>query len=347
MSNIRQRGDKWQVRVTVAGETVTKTFSRKADAEKWSRHQQVLMERGEHQKSPSSTLTLAQAVERYEREVLPGKRGKAQEKYLLAYWRKSQLGAVPLARVKAADIAQQRDNLLQRLSTGSVRRYLDTLGSVFTVACREWQIVNESPLSSIRKPPNGRARERRLAHGELERVIAAGSESPDLGVIVMLAVESGMRRAEMLGLEWRYVDLARRLVHLPLTKNGESRTVPLSTKAADLLAKLPRRIDGKVFAKNGTSLSSAFTRAVSRARKIYERERLTAGASASEVEQDPYLVNLRLHDCRHEAISRLVEGGFNLIEAAAISGHRTLACLKRYSHVRPAHLIAKLDAIGA
>ncbi|WP_211169034.1 tyrosine-type recombinase/integrase [Aromatoleum toluvorans] len=303
------------------------------------------MERGEYE-PPRPAVTLAEAIDRYEREVLPSKRGAAQERYTLKAWRASALGRCSLATIKAADVAQARDKRLQEVSSGSVRRYLDTLSAVFEVAARDWEIVTANPVRAIRKPPNGRPRERRLLPGELERIIAA-SESPDFPAIVTLAAETAMRRSEILGLEWRYVDLRKRLVTLPLTKNGDSRTVPLTRKAVEVLSTLPRRIDGRVFDKNGTSLSGAFQRAVLRARRSYERERSEAGATAAEIGQDGYLCDLRLHDLRHERVSALVEGGFSLIEVAAISGHKTMQCLKRYSHVRPTHLVAKLDVMGS
>lgn len=346
MSNIRQRGDKWQARVTVSGETVTKTFSQRADAEKWARHQQVSMERGEYLPSVAATVTLAEVIERYEREVLPSKRGRGAERYVLAAWRKSVLGKRTLASIKPSDIAQARDRRLKEVSPSSVRRYLDILSGIFAAAIRDWELVSENPVKAIRKPANAKARTRRLLPGELDRIIAA-TESPDLPAIVTLAVESAMRRSEILGLEWRHIDLRKRFAHLPLTKNGEARTVPLSVKAVETLAALPRRIDGKVFCKNGTSLSGAFQRAVRRARVAYEKERVAQGATEAEVAQDLYLLDLRLHDLRHECVSRLVEGGFNLIEAAAVSGHRTMSCLKRYSHIRAEHLIEKLDALPA
>lgn len=348
MSNIRQRGDKWQARVTVGGVTATKSFTRRADALKWSQHQRVAMERGDYQKA-GSLATLSEAIKRYILEVLPARRGAAQEMYILDYWRTSTLGGRPLASIKPADVAAERDKRLQEVSSGSVRRYLDSLSGVFSVAIRDWEIATTNPVRAIRKPANGRARERRLMPGELERVKEAASEAPDLPAIITLAVETAMRRSEILGLEWRNIDLSKRVAYLPLTKNGSSRTVPLTTTAVRVLTALPRRIDGKVFEKNGTSLSGAFQRAVKRARKTYEAERIAGGASARELEQDNYLCGLRLHDLRHERISTLVEGGFNLVEAAAVSGHLTMQCLKRYAHVRPEHLIEKLDrmAVGA
>ena len=343
--SVRQRGAKWQARVTVAGQTVTKTFTQRADAEKWSRHQQVALERGEYQ-PPQAIVTLRELIERYERECLPSKRGQAQERYVLERWKRSSLAGKTLASVKPADIARARDERLKEVSPTSVRRYLDTLSAVFEVARKDWELTTTNPVRSIRKPPPGRARERRVSPDEIDRIINA-TQSKDLPAVVVLAVETAMRRAEILGLEWSNVDLDRRIAYLPLTKNGDSRAVPLTIRAVDVLKAIPKRPDGKVFKHNGTSLSEAFRRAAARARQAYERERQQAGATPQEIAEDDCLRDVRLHDCRHERVSTLVEAGFGLMEVAAISGHKTLQCLKRYTHVRTEHLISKLDAIRA
>jgi integrase len=189
----------------------------------------------------------------------------------------------------------------------------------------------------VRKPPAGKARERILFPGELEHIIAA-SESPDFAAIVTLALETAMRRAEILGLRWQHVDMKRQVAYLPLTKNGDARNVPLSTAAVEILDKLPRRIDGYVFAKNGTSMSGAFQRAAKRARARYI-EKCMSDAQTIDAK---FLVGVRFHDLRHSAVTRLFEQGFNIMEVAAISGHKTLAMLKRYTHLRAEDLARRM-----
>ncbi|MDP3586052.1 MAG: site-specific integrase [Thiobacillus sp.] len=341
MANIRERNGRWQARVTLDGQTISKTFTSKAIAQRWARQQQVDFERGLI--TPTRpTITLGDVIDRYLIEVTPQHRGAQQEKYILKVWRLHLLAKLPINEIKPSDVAAARDARLKVVSSGSVRREIDALSAVFSHACREWQLCDANPISSIRKPAPGRARDRRLLPGELGRVVAAGHKSPDLDAIIYLALETGMRRSELLCLYWRNINLKDRAAHLPITKNGDPRNVPLSREAVAVLERLPRNINGRVFSKNGTSLSDAFTRAVQRARREYEAECLEGG-----LEPDPkFLINLRLHDLRHEFTSRLIEGGFNLIEAAAVTGHRTLAMLKRYSHVRHAHLLTKLDSIS-
>lgn len=348
--SIRLRGGKFQVRVTVNGRMVSQSFETEAEAQRWATHQKILLEHGvgvagsSRSAVPSSRFTLADAIDRYCTEVLPAKRGRQSEQYLLRYWKCSSLGNRQVSEISRQQLITERDKLLRSsLKPASARRYVDCLSAVLTVCARDWLMLDANPMSEIRKPPNSKARERRVSRQEIECVLHAARFAPDLQTIIRLAVETGMRRSEILGLEWRYIDLGKRVVWLPLTKNGDARTVPLSLEATKTLEALPRHSDGKLFTKNGTSLSGAFQRAVWRARHAYEEEARERGIPASEVKQDPFLQNLRFHDLRHERISSLVESGFNLIEVASISGHRTMQCLKRYSHLQTALLIDKLD----
>jgi len=129
-----------------------------------------------------------------------------------------------------------------------------------------------------------------------------------------------MRRGELLGLKWINIDIHKRTAFILLTKNGESRTVPLSTRAIETLQALPRSIDGRVLPINFAALENNFKRARERAE----------------------LLDLRIHDLRHTAITRLAEKLPNLIELSAVSGHKSLAMLKRYYHPNPEQLAIKI-----
>ena len=138
--------------------------------------------------------------------------------------------------------------------------------------------------------------------------------------LILLAIETGMRRSELLALRWRDVDLERRVAFLPLTKNGDARAVPLSKRAIELLQSVPRTAD-RVFLVTGNAV-----------RLAWERLRAAAGVDG-----------LRFHDLRHEAVSRFFEKGLSVPEAALASGHRDLRMLARYTHLRPENVAAKLD----
>ena len=149
-----------------------------------------------------------------------------------------------------------------------------------------------------------------------------------------------MRRSEITAMRWRDVDFQKRTVVLPDTKNGERRTVPLSKEAVRILDSLERRAPEKsVWNMASDSVTQAFGRAVNRARATYEKDCLMAGKKA-----DPtFLADIRFHDLRHEATSRLFERGMGTMTVAAITGHKTLQMLKRYTHLRAETIVNELD----
>ena len=194
-----------------------------------------------------------------------------------------------------------------------------------------------NPVMQIRKPKLPQGRDRRLLPGELDRICSA-SDSPVLADLVRFAVETGMRRGELSGMTWETVDIKKRTVTLTETKNGEKRIVPLSTEAVRILSGLARRIDGEVWGMEPDSITQAFNRAVSRARSAFENECEKKGENP-----DPsFLVNLTFHDLRHEATSRFFEKGLNPMQVAAITGHKTLQMLKRYTHLKAEDLAEML-----
>ncbi len=141
-----------------------------------------------------------------------------------------------------------------------------------------------------------------------------------LASIVQIALESGMRLGEIMGLKWSDVDISRQVARLADTKNGTSREVPLSSIAARILETLPRSIDGHIFPITDEAVKKAFRGAVRRAD----------------------IDDFRFHDLRHEATSRFFEKGLDIMEVAAITGHKTLTMLKRYTHLRAEDLARKL-----
>lgn len=193
----------------------------------------------------------------------------------------------------------------------------------------------ENPVAMIRRPPENKARKRRFAVGEEELLLAelelstrspngcfkdGGARNPWIRPLVILAIETAMRRGELLSLRWSDVFLSDRFVRLRDSKNGESRDVPLSTRAYGVLAGLPRHISGKVFPTTADAVKKAVTRAVVRSG----------------------LGDFHFHDLRHEAISRIAEKLDNVLELSAVTGHKTLSMLKRYYHPRAKDLARKL-----
>ena len=127
---------------------------------------------------------------------------------------------------------------------------------------------------------------------------------------------------------------------MPETKAGEPRKIPLSTEAVRILSNLLRRLDGSVWGydEKGLGITRVFREAVARARKVYEKE----CEEKKEKPEPPYLVDLTFHDLRHESTSRFFEKGLNPMQVAAITGHKTLQMLKRYTHLKAEDLAEML-----
>lgn len=327
MATIEKRGPwQWRAKIRRLGHpSQTKTFDTKAEAEAWARQLEGDMDRGVFfSRVEAERTTLKEALERYQREVTPTKRGVKQETYRIGQWLRHELAKRSLASIRGADLASWRDEQLKaKLAASTVRNALNTISHLYTIASTEWGMEGlTNPVSSIRKPPMPPGRERRLEEGEEEKLLeaCAKSRSPWLVPIVRLAIETGMRLSEILGLDWKLVDLKQQVARIPMTKNGTARDVPLSIAALDLFRSLPRSIKGPVFPVTVDSVKQAYRDSVRRAG----------------------LTDLTFHDLRHEATSRFFEKGLDMLEVASITGHKTLVMLKRYTHLRASKLAAKL-----
>ena len=219
---------------------------------------------------------------------------------------------IPLERLHPPILATFRD---RRLKDGvrACQYDLVLIRHAWNIASIEWGWdLGDNPVEKIRLPKNNPPRERRLKPGEYERLKRASSETKVwyLWPIIEFAIETGMRRSEILSMKWEHIGIDNQRVLLPLTKNGSSRWVPLTKKALDILSQVPRNID-RVFPVTDVAL-----------RQSCERLRNRAN-----------LIDFTFHDLRHEAISRMFEKGLNVPEVASISGHKTASQLFRYVQV--------------
>ena len=336
--------------------TTAKTFRTKRDAEDWSRRTEDEMVRGVYiQRGASERLTFDAALDRYLTEVTPTKKPATQRaEKLKAKPLREFFGDYALAAIGVDLVARYRD---QRLATASqrvnkttgkaaplrpatVRLELALLGHVFTTAIKEWRIgLVQNPVHNIRKPSAGEGRDRRLSGDEETRVLAAvdAYSNPMLGWIVRIALETGMRSSEITGLRVRQVDTKRRIVRLADTKNDSARTVPMTRTARALFEQAlanpirPKDCDLVFFGEPG---------------RDGQRRSYNFNKAWNDLKHRIGIADLRFHDLRHEAVSRLVEAGLSDQEVAAISGHKSMQMLKRYTHLRAEDLVGKLDAIG-
>ena len=331
MSSIRKRGEKWQARVHCKGNKPTvKTFTNKADALKWARYVESQLDLGILAPKRAKP-TLKSMVERYVEEVTPTKKGAAQERYRAAQIKKTSLSDMLIDRIDGSTVAAYRDQRLKHVSNNTVRLELAFLSVVFEQSRREWGWDVANPVKQIRMPKPGKPRQRRLDTGEEEALLSAcqASGAYYLESFVVLAIETGMRFSEIAGVRREHVSMTNGTIYLPDTKNGHSRTVPLSSRALGATQALPVSIDGRLFPVKLGSIRTAFLIALQKAK--------TASGGA-------LLHGLRFHDLRHEAVSRLFEKGLNPIEVGMVSGHRTLSMLQRYTHLSTKHVLKKLNA---
>ena len=280
----------------------------------------------------SKRLNLKDALTQYNDRISSQKKGHDQERYRANTIRRYPLSLKYIDEITTVDIAEYRDQRLKTtfgkegktISTSTVRLELSLLSDVFTIAEIEWGACTGNPVTKVRKPKIPPGRQRRLERFEEKRIMrfCALTENNLVAAIISFALETAMRRGEILGIVWEHVDLQARTVHIPDTKNGTKRDVPLSLAAARILSSLGPMRNGLVFACNVNRFKSAW-------RLIIQKTRI---------------VDLRFHDLRHEAISRLFElGTLDMMEISAISGHKSLSMLKRYTHLRARMLVSKLD----
>ncbi len=332
MATFRKRGPyQWQAQVRKKGHPLqTKTFETRAAAETWARAIEVEMDKGAFvSRAEAESTTLKQLLERYLVAVTPSKKGAAPEATRIRAFMKHPLAQRFVAGIHGMDIARFRDERLKKVSTATAKRDLGILGHLFEVARKEWGVHVHNPVRDIKLPASGKSRDRRLQpshdgeRGEEARLLEACREArnPWLLPTVRLALETAMRQGELVGLRWEHVDLNRRIAHLPDTKNGESRTVPLSTTAIQVLSSIPRSFNGQVFpGLTGEAI-----------KRSYIRARRRAG-----------IEDLRFHDLRHEATTRLFEKGLNIMEVVSITDHKDLRMLRRYTHLKAEDLAKKL-----
>jgi len=323
MASIRKRGGKYHVQIRKTGyPALTNTFKSLTTAKRWASATEVDLER--HLYVHPSNITLEELLSRYEREVSLRHKGHGIERYRIRTL-KRHLGDQEIATLTASAIAKFRDKRLKTISPASLKRDLVILSSVLNTAIKEWGInLQQNPVSLVSLPKVGRGRDRRLEAGEEEKLLSAFDE---LKRIIIIAMETGMRRGEILNIKKSHIDFNRQTLLIPLTKTDTPRTIPLSSRAIEALRE-QLRASQNVIPIEETTLFSYTARGLSGAFLRLCRKH--------------GLENLRFHDLRHEATSRFFEKGLNPVEVATITGHKDTRMLMRYTHLRAEDLVKRL-----
>ena len=338
MPTIEKRTNKagetrWRAKIRRHGfPALDQTFPTKAAALRWTREMERGMDRGQlTERDTSSLILLSTLLSRYRDEIVPQKKGARQDATLIERLLARPIAQLSVAALTPARLAQYRDERLAHGVSGqTVRHELNMFSRVIEQSLREWGVScpHGNPVRQIRLPAPAGARTRRLLDGEESRLLEVAQKHGDvIGPIITWAIETAMRRGEIAAMRWEHLDRKARVLLVPETKNGTPRRVPLSTAAMEVLTRRASSSgdkgappSGLVWGHGKDAISQSFIRTCQ-----------TAG-----------IEGLTFHDLRHEATSRLFEKGLNPMQVAAITGHKTLQMLKRYTHLRAEDLVGML-----
>ena len=319
MASIRKRNTSWQAQVRKKGKpTITKSFSRKRDAEIWANTIESEIDRGLYiDRSVAEQTILNTVISRFSNEIIPALRGAKSEASRIQHLRK-YLGQYSLVHLNSQVLAEYRDQRLKEVGPQSVKHELGLLNRILKHSHNEWGYILPNGIPTVSKPKLPAGRSRRPSKKELELLTL----DKTIGVYVTIAVETGMRRGEVSNIRPEHIlGEAHNLLLIPKTKTDTPRTIPLTEKALEALRRLLTNSAESGILKPD-SLSQAFLRAC-------KRHNIT---------------DLHFHDLRHEATSSFFERGLNIMEVSLITGHRSLSMLQRYTHLKPESLIDRLNA---
>jgi integrase len=330
MASIRKRGRRWQAQVRRLGHLpLIKSFASRADAEAWARETESSIDRGNSVPVSATArknkgLTLREMLTRYRETIVIHKRSRFQEESAVDVFLREPICDLPASSITPLMMSDYRDRRLMAVKPASVVRTMAIVQHAFEVARREWGLIaSDNPVAKVTRPKLHNQRIRRLSPDEQAALFngLAKSRNRLLGSVIELALETGMRRSELLGLRWVDVDLDHGLARIVRSKNGKPRSIPLTPRAIDLLRSLNHH-DPRILPMSPNGLRLCWVRLCRRAK----------------------VIDLHFHDLRHEAISRFFELGLSLPEVALISGHADPRMLMRYTHIQVMTVRAKLAA---
>lgn len=346
MSEVIQRGPhQFQAQVRRAGmKSISKTFKTWLEAEMWRLQTELAIKNGTwvDPREKSAQLSFSDALGKYERTVTIKKKGQRQELSRIKQLKKNPLSAMAIDEITSADVSTFRDKRSLTVAPSTVLKEMALISHVFTVAIKDWGMKLENPVKNTRKPKVNNSRDRILSAIETKYLLEACRKirTKRLFPTVVLALETAMRKGELVALDWRYINLNKRTAYLPDTKNNEARTVALSSKAIAALQSMGPKLQGSVlgYAKSD-SINSGWDSAIEQAKKSYTKHCLSTNTRP----ETGFLENFCFHDMRHTATTWLGAKGLHPIELASMTGHKDLKMMMRYSHPDAADIALKLD----
>lgn len=326
MASIRKKGSGYEAAVARKGVRKSAMFPTKIAAQMWAAEIEKKIIQGGF--SGGQYKTVGDLLQRYVSSVTVNKRGLRTEGYRVSGLCRNDIAKLQLGELSAFHLAEWRDKRLQDVSTASMLREWNILSHAFNIAVKEWGWMTENPLKKVTKPKAPQPRVRRFVDDEIGRLLMAlGYDHNDkpvktgarVGAAMLFAIETAMRTGEMLSLTWVNIDTENRVAHLPMTKNGFSRDVPLSQEAVRIINQV--RIDGA---------ESVFCLTKNQVDKLFQTAKRRA-----------VITDLHFHDTRAEAITRLSKK-VDILTLARISGHRDLKILQGYYRETAADIAKRL-----
>ena len=326
MGCVRKRGKTWNAQIRISGwRSFTKTFKTKLDATEWV----VNFEKELHSKpipeKDIKNLKLKDLFNKYKSEILPKLKSYKIVSYKLTVLSRCWIGDIVVVNLTKRHLEQFCEDRKLKVRDGTIKSELMLIKRIFKIAIDQWSYgIPFDAFNGLEIPSPHKPRTRRASKEELSTLIfhAEKQRNKYICTIIQFAVETGMRRSEILKLTWNDVNLETRIATLYDTKNGDDRHIPLTKTAIQLLSNLTQ------------SSEFIFPISANCLRLAWERCRNKSN-----------IKGLRFHDLRHEAVSRFFEMGLSIPEVALISGHKDVRQLFRYTHLKPENLIAKYSTI--
>jgi integrase len=307
----------WRVEVAIKGQRASTTMDTKAECIAWARDKEAEFQAGGARAARRATV--GDMMRLYAEKVSPSKAG--------ARWETTRIDALckrPIAKMKLSECgtpewAAWRDERLKTVKGDTVNRELNLYSHCYAIARDEWKWLEKSPLTGLRRPKEGNGRKRRPTEDEITRLCFAlgydanvppATKSARIAATFLFAIETAMRAGEIQRLDWPNVHIDQSYAHLPKTKNGDERDVPLSPAAIGILEQLrplAKQFHGRVFGIEEGGHDALFRKACKRA----------------------MVEDLHFHDTRHEACTRLAKK-VDVLTLAKILGHKDLNELMTY-----------------
>ena len=326
MGCVRKRGNSWNAQVRISGwRSFTKTFQTKLDAKQWIVNLEKELKSKPLPEKNIKNLKLKDLFNKYKFEILPKLKSHKIVTYKLNFLSRLWLGEIKVVNLTKGHLEQFCKDRKLVVKDGTIKSELMLIKRIVKIATDKWNYgIPFNAFYGIELPSPHKPRNRRATQEELSILIAHANKQRNtyISTIIQFAVETGMRRSEILKLKWIDVNLKTRIASLYDTKNGDERHIPLTKTAVQLLSNLTQLSDF-VFPISANCL-----------RLAWERCRKKSN-----------IKGLRFHDLRHEAVSRYFEMGLSVPEVALISGHKDVRQLFRYTHLKPESLIAKYSKI--